>query len=96
MVDAGRRINGVHNTYEAGGNWQKEAAIQAAGFGLGGAVGVKAGSGVVAGLTAIGLGLTPLGWVAIIGVGIAAGFFAAKGGDWLGTEMARRIYERSS
>lgn len=96
MVDAGRRINGVHDTYKTGGNWQKEAAIQATGFGLGGAVGVKAGGGVVAGLTAIGLGLTPLGWVAIIGVGIAAGFVAAKGGDWLGTEIARRIYERSS
>src|SRR5690606_39923661 len=41
MVDAGRRINGVHNTYESGGNWQREAAIQATGFGLGGAIGVR-------------------------------------------------------
>ena len=41
-LDAGIRINGVHNTYKQGGNWQREAAIQTTGFGAGGAAGLRA------------------------------------------------------
>ena len=75
-LDAGIRIHGVHNTYKQGGNWQREAAIQATGFGFGGAAGLATGKAVVAGLTTLGLGLTPVGWVVLIGIGLAAGFAA--------------------
>jgi hypothetical protein len=95
-LDAGIRINGVHNTYKQGGNWQREAAVQAAGFGFGGAVGVKTGIGVVAGLTAIGLGLTPVGWVVIIGIGVAAGFGAGYATDYGFQKLTAWIYDRGS
>lgn len=95
-LDAGIRIKGVRDTYKKGGDWQREAAIQATGFGLGGAVGTIAGSGAIAGLTAIGLGLTPVGWVVLIGLGIAAGVAGAKVGDWAGTEIATAAYDWSS
>lgn len=92
-LDAGIRINGVHNTYKQGGNWQREAAIQATGFGAGGATGLFVGSKVVAGLTAIGLGLTPVGWIVIIGIGLAAGFGAAYAMDSGGKKLAATIWD---
>src|SRR5690606_15373044 len=76
-LDAGIRINGVHNTYKQSGNWKREAVVQSAGFVAGTAAGLYIGSQVVAGLTAIGLALTPVGWVVLIGAGLAAGFGAA-------------------
>lgn len=92
MVDAGRRINGVHDTYKSGGNWQREASIQATGFGAGGAASLVAGKGIVLGLTAIGLGLTPAGWVLVIGAGIAGGFSAGYFFDYLGRTFASNIW----
>lgn len=94
VLDAGIRISGVHNTYKQGGNWQREAAIQATGFGFGGASGLAAGNLVVAGLTTIGLGLTPVGWVVLIGIGVAVGFGAAYTMDNVGKTIARGIFDR--
>src|SRR5690554_571136 len=94
MVDAGRRINGVHDTYKSGGNWQREASIQATGFGLGGVSGLITGKAVVAGLTTLGLGLTPVGWVVLIGVGVAAGFSAAYSFDNIGKKLASSLWDR--
>lgn len=95
-LDAGIRINGVHNTYKQGGNWQREAAIQTTGFGFGGLAGIAAGNAVVAGLTTIGLGLTPAGWVVLIGIGVTAGFGAAYTTDNLFQRFAAWIYDRGS
>lgn len=93
-LDAGIRINGVHNTYKQGGNWKREALVQTTGIGAGTAAGLFVGGKVVAGLTAIGLGLTPVGWVVIIGVGLAAGFGAAYGVDLLAQNRAAYVYDR--
>ena len=93
-LDAGIRVNHVHSTYQQGGNWQREAAIQATGFGLGGAAGLGVGKMVVMGLTTIGLGLTPVGWVVLIGAGLAAGFGAAYAVDKYSREGAAYIYDR--
>lgn len=93
-LDAGIRINGVRNTYKQGGNWQREAAIQAAGFGFGGATGLAVGNVVVGSLTAIGLGLTPVGWVVLISLGIAAGFGSAYFMDNVGKSIATGIWDR--
>ena len=95
-LDAGIRINGVHNTYKQGGNWQREAAIQTAGFGAAGAAGLWVGAEVVAGLTMIGLGLTPVGWVVLIGVGLAAGFGAAYVTDGLAQKGTSWLYDKGS
>lgn len=93
-LDAGIRLKGVHHTYKQGGNWQREAAMQATGFGFGGAAGVFTGARVIAGLTTIGLGLTPVGWVVMIGVGMAVGFGAAYMIDRIAQDGAGRIYDR--
>ena len=93
-LDAGIRVNHVHNTYQQGGNWQREAAIQATGFGFGGAAGLFTGKAVIAGLTTIGLGLTPVGWVVMIGIGVAAGFGAAYALDSGGKSLATWIWDK--
>lgn len=95
-LDAGIRINGVHNTYKQGGNWQREAAVQSAGFIAGTSAGVLTGKAVIAGLTVIGLGLTPVGWVVLIGVGVGAGFGAAYMVDGLAQKGAGRLYDKGA
>lgn len=93
-LDAGLRVHGVNKVHEHGGNWQREATIQATGFGLGGAAGLYAGSKVIAGLTMIGLGLTPFGWVVMIGAGLTVGFGAAYVFDTGGKNLAARLWDR--
>lgn len=93
-LDAGIRVNHVHNTYQQGGNWQREAAIQATGFGLGGIAGIKVTGAVITGLTTIGLGLTPIGWVVLIGVGVTAGFTAAYAADTWGKNFTANLWDR--
>ncbi len=93
-LDAGIRINGVHNTYKQGGDWQREAVIQTTGFGAGGAAGLITGKAVVMGLTAVGLGLTPVGWVVLIGIGISAGFGAAYFADGFGRDIAAKVWDK--
>lgn len=61
--------------------------------GLVGAVGILIGKGMIRRLTAIGLGLTSLGWVVMNGIGVTAGYFAEK----LGLEKGRcRIKQATS
>lgn len=93
-LDAGIRINGVHNTYKQGGNWKREAAIQTGGFVSGTTAGIITGKAVVAGLTAIGLGLTPVGWVVLIGIGIAVGFGAAYAADNVGKDFVAGLWDK--
>ncbi|WP_111641393.1 hypothetical protein [Marinimicrobium alkaliphilum] len=93
-LDGVSRIHAVHRTHRAGGNWQREAAAQATGFGAGGAAGLAAGKGVVIALTKIGLAATPAGWVILLGAGITVGYFAATQADRSGTSFARRVFDR--
>lgn len=72
-VDAGMRINTVHDIYKQGGEWEKELTKQTSGLVAGAAVGLGVGSIVGASLTGIALLSNPVGWVIIIGVGIGAG-----------------------
>lgn len=72
-VDAGMRINTVHDIYKQGGEWEKELTKQTSGLVAGAAVGLGVGSIVGASLTGIALLSNPVGWVIIIGVGVGAG-----------------------
>src|SRR5690606_15499544 len=94
LLDAGVRANHVYSTYQNGGNWMREASIEATGFGVGGVVGLGTGKAVVLGLTAIGLGLTPVGWLVVIGVGIAAGASAGYLGDRYAKSVAANVWDR--
>jgi hypothetical protein len=94
VLDAGLRVQKVHGMYQSGGDWQRQAVMEVTGFGAGGAAGLLVGKGVVAGMTALGLAVTPVGWVVMIGLAAAAGFGAAYGGDLFGKNLASRIYNR--
>jgi hypothetical protein len=93
-LDAGLRASSVYGTYKDGGNWQRQAAIEATGFGTGGAVGLAAGKATVWGLTALGLALTPVGWVILIGAAVAVGATAACHADKVGKSAATSIWDR--
>lgn len=94
MLDAVSRVRNVYDTHHSGGNWQREASIEATAFGLAGAAGIATGKAVIAGLTFIGLGLTPVGWVVLIGVGVAAGAAAAMQADKYGKQLATDLWNR--
>lgn len=49
---------------------------------------------VVGGLAAIGLGLTPVGWVILIGIGVIAAFGAAYVSDKVFQGGATYVYDR--
>lgn len=94
VLDAGIRVYGVRQTYLAGGNWQRQAAMETTGFGLGGAFGAIAGNAVVTGLISLGLAATPAGWVVVIGLGIAAGFGAGSVMGDFGKSFANWVWDR--
>lgn len=93
VLDAGVRVGNVHVDYLSGKNWQKRAAVETAGFGVGTALGVWAGGQTVAAGLGIALLATPVGWVIIIGASITVGIVAAKAGDKLGKFSANQAYD---
>lgn len=95
VLDAGFRAREVQRMHSSGGNWQREASVQATGFGLGTAVGIGTGKAVVGGLIAIGLGATPVGWVVLIGLGAGVGFAAANIFDKAGKSFAASLWDRA-
>src|SRR5690625_199728 len=92
-LDAGLRVRNVHESYQRNENWQRQFALEATGFGGAGIFGIAAAQGTVATLSAIGLGLTPVGWVVVIGVGIAAGITASSAGDSIGKKLASILFD---
>ena len=96
LLDAGIRVQKVHGMYNNGGDWQRQAVLETTGFGVGGAAGLLAGQGVIAGITALGLAVTPVGWVVMIGVAAAAGFGAGYVMDQVGKDTAAWVYDRGN
>ena len=89
VIDFTSRVGEIHNTYKAGGNWEKKMFVEASGFAAGAVAGTIA---VNAGLALLAL-TTPVGWVYLIGTGAAiigsaaitsmgADFIVKKGADW--------------
>ncbi|OMH32522.1 hypothetical protein [Motiliproteus sp. MSK22-1] len=90
VIDFTSRVGDIHNTYKAGGNWEKKMFVEASGFAVGAVAGTLA---VNAGLALLAL-TTPVGWVYLIGTGaviiataagvsMAADHHAKKAADWL-------------
>ncbi|OMH33842.1 hypothetical protein [Motiliproteus sp. MSK22-1] len=75
VIDFTSRAGAIHNTYKAGGNWEKKMFVEASGFALGAITGTAIVNG---GLALLALA-TPVGWVFLIGAGIAITAAAAGG-----------------
>ncbi|MDH2432622.1 hypothetical protein QCD60_08585 [Pokkaliibacter sp. MBI-7] len=78
-----------------GGDGMRTATVQTTGLAtgvVGGYVGATLASNAA---VAIGLAATPLGWVLVLGVGIAAAYFAGAGFDWAGQKLSSSIYDRT-
>lgn len=76
VIDFGGRVGNIHNSYQAGGNWERDMFIESSSFAL------SAGSGIIAvnaGAAALGILVvaTPIGWIGFIVGGIAVAGTAA-------------------
>jgi len=96
MFDAYLRVDSVYADYTAGKDWQRSAVMETAGFGFGTAAGIYVGTNVVTAALGVTLLATPVGWFFVIGAGLAAGYGAAKFGDWASKQAAGYAYDQSS
>lgn len=90
-LDAGLRISKVHDTYQVGGDWQRELSREMAGFGFGVAAGAYFGAAATTALT-FALIATPAGWVVAILGGLAVGLLSGKLADQIGKDLADTLY----
>jgi hypothetical protein len=98
VVDAGFRANSVYDEFQSGENWQKSAAIETTSFasaGLGAVYIGGAGASIAGAVLGVTLAATPVGWVIIIGAGLAAGFAGAMIGDKIGRKASTYLYNNS-
>ena len=95
VLDAGLRVNKVQDTYNQGGNWQKELAREMTGLGLGVIAGSIVGGQLTTTLTLI-LIATPYGWVIAIGAGLIAGLISAKFVDEIGKDISDVLWHSST
>ena len=94
-VDAGFRMANVYDKYQAGGNWQKSAVIETAAFGGASAGGMILGGYAVTWALGLTIAATPVGWVILIGAGLAAGYTGAVAGDSVARGLATGGYNAS-
>ena len=76
VIDFGSRVGNIHNSYQAGGNWEREMFIESSSFAasaLTGTAVVNAGGAVLSFLVVA----TPVGWVGLIVGGVAVAGIAA-------------------
>src|SRR5690554_2923627 len=76
VIDFGGRVGSIHNSFQAGGNWERELFIESSSF----AASALTGTAVVnAGAAALGFLVvaTPIGWVGLVVGGLAVAGTAA-------------------
>ncbi|MCF6282302.1 MAG: hypothetical protein L3J28_08855 [Candidatus Polarisedimenticolaceae bacterium] len=73
VIEFGSRVGKIHNSYQAGGNWERDMFIESSSFAASAITGSLA---VDAGL-AILIFATPVGWFGLIIGGVAVGGVAA-------------------
>lgn len=76
VIDYGSRIGNIHNSYKAGGNWEREMFIESTGFITSAATGSAVLNVGGAALTFL-MVATPVGWVGLIVGGVAVAGTAA-------------------
>lgn len=70
VVDFGSRVGKVHNSYQAGGNWERDLFRESLSFGVSAGLGVATAQVGAAALSIL-VAATPIGWVGLIVGGIA-------------------------
>jgi len=98
VIDFGSRVGNIHNSYKAGGNWEREMFVESSSFALSAAAGtavVNVGGAALMFLMVA----TPVGWVGLIVGGVAVAGAAAvtsisvnnltknNSGDWYDSIM---------
>lgn len=94
-LDAGLRISKVHETFQAGGDWQRELSREMTGLSFGVLAGSAVGGYLTTSLTLL-LVATPFGWAIAIGVGLVSGLVAGKIFDELGKKSNDLVWKFSS
>ncbi|WP_462179634.1 hypothetical protein [Pseudoalteromonas gelatinilytica] len=95
-LDAAVRADKIYGDYKSGADWHRTLVVETTGFGASTAAGLHVGARVVALGAGIAIAAGPVGWVILIGVGLAAGYGAAKVGDYIGQSAAGKVYDTSS
>ncbi|HEX9023054.1 MAG TPA: hypothetical protein VF799_04355, partial [Geobacteraceae bacterium] len=85
VIDFGSRVGNVKNSYDAGGNWERDMFIESSSFTLSAITGIAV---VNAGATALAclVAATPAGWVLIV-AGLAVAGVAAGSSMWVNNTM---------
>ncbi len=73
VIDFGSRIGSIHNSYQAGGNWERDMFIESSSFAASATAGILT---VNAGLALL-MVATPVGWIGLIIGGLAVAGTAA-------------------
>ena len=98
MVDLGMRVDDVFEAYESGDDWQRKAFVEAGGFTASFTAG-RLLTGAALGTIEVMLAATPVGWIVILGVGLAATaaiVAGSSGADYLGKQIAASLYDFST
>ena len=76
VIDFGSRVGNIHNSYQAGGNWERDMFVESSSFALSAIAGTAA---VNVGSVALGFLVvaTPIGWVGLVVGGVAVAGIAA-------------------
>jgi len=92
VIDFGSRVGNIHNSYKAGGNWEREMFIESSSFAASavtGTVFVNAGLAIL-------IFATPVGWLGLVMGGIAVAGVAATasiGANYAVKENAGNVYD---
>lgn len=94
IVESGVRGYKVFDEYRNGGDWMRKATMESSGLALGFIGAARSAALVAETAVAIGLTATPLGWVVMLGVGIAASYFVGTSLDKFAQWGTSSIYDR--
>ncbi len=82
VIDFGSRVGNIHNSYQAGGNWERDMFIESSSFAASALTGTAVVNAGMAALTLV-MVATPVGWVGLVIGGLAVAGTAAGASIWV-------------
>ncbi|PCI49228.1 MAG: hypothetical protein COB43_06740 [Oceanospirillales bacterium] len=86
VIDFGSRAGNIHNSYQAGDNWERELFVESSSFAASAIAGTVAVNAGVAALTLL-IVATPVGWVGLLVGGAAVAASAAGASMWINGQV---------